>query len=371
MVKKTEIRKEVNEEKKDNFKTRVDSYTTVSKLWEDSYLKLYKPWLESTGELFEKAVELSKDAAPEKYTEFYEEWVKTYQNSFGKFHSIPLPETNKEIFDKLLSSAEESNRIYRSWIEELEENFRKTQEVLKGEPDPAKYKEVYDLWINSYGKIFDDLLTLPFRENIQEIFEKSTGTPEIYSDSLVQISKIWKDSYTRLNGEWIGSIQKLYEKSAEISKGGASPEAYKEFYALWLNTYQETYGKLFDIQSARPSKEIFESFAQSTSIYLNLYKSWISTFEKLSWKAKELSKQTAEPETYRQYHNLWAKTYEKSFDIFFENTPTVGPFKDILEPAKNAAKIYADTFTGGWTKSSPLCNLDINMEKSSKSLTEE
>ncbi|HMB46240.1 MAG TPA: hypothetical protein VKL21_10495, partial [Candidatus Methanoperedens sp.] len=256
--------------------------------------------------------------------EFYEEWVKTYQNSFGKFYSIPAPETNKEILENLLSNAEESNKIYRSWIEELEENSRKTQEVLRGEPDTVKYKEVYDLWIKSYGKIFDQLLTLPFRENIKEIFEKITGTP-----------------------------------AAEMSKGGASPEAYKEFYALWLNAYQETYGKLFDIQSARPSNEIFESFAQSTSTYLNLYKSWISTLEKLSWKAKELSEQTAEPETYKQYYNLWAKTYEKSFDIFFEITPTVGPFKDILEPARNAAKIYADTFTGGWTKSYPGSAISI------------
>jgi hypothetical protein len=356
MVNKTEEIKDVNEEKKGGFKPWVDSYTAVSKLWEDSYLKLYNPWLESTGELFEKAIELSKGAAPEKYKEFYDEWVKTYQNSFGKFYSIPAPESNKEILVKLQASAEESNKIYRSLIAEFEENSRKTQEVLHGDPDPARYKEVYDLWIKSYGKIFDQLLTLPFRENIKEIFEKFTGSPEIYSESFVQISKLWNDSYTRLYGQWIGSIQKLYEKSAEISQGGTSPEAYKEFYAMWLNTYQKIYGKLFDIQSARPSKEIFENFAQSTNIYLNLYKPWIATLEKLSWKAKELSKQTAEPETYKQYYNLWAKTYEKSFDIFFENTPTLGPFKEIMEPAKNAAKIYADTFANGWTKypSSPI-----------------
>ncbi|MBU4077825.1 MAG: hypothetical protein KKI06_14180 [Euryarchaeota archaeon] len=149
MVKKTGERKEVNEEKKENFKTYMDSYTAVSKLWEDSYLMLYKPWLESSGELFEKAVELSKGEALEKYKEFYEEWVKIYKNSPGNFYSIQAPET------------------------------------------------------------------------------------------------------------------------------------------------------------------------------------------------------------YRQYYNLWAKTYEMSFDIFFENTPTVGPFKDIMEPARNAARIYADTFTRGWTKSSP------------------
>ena len=64
MVKKTEQRKDINEEKKDIFKTWADSYTAVSKMWEDSYLKLYKPWVESTGEMFEKAAFISKDAAP-------------------------------------------------------------------------------------------------------------------------------------------------------------------------------------------------------------------------------------------------------------------------------------------------------------------
>lgn len=146
---KTDERKEVNEKKKDIFKTWEESYTAISKIWDDS-IKLYRPLLESTGELFEKSVEISKDATPEKYKEFYNQWVKTYQDSSGKFYQIPTLESNKETFKKLLVSAEESNEIYRSWIAELEENSRVTREALQGEPDPAKYKEVYDLWIKSY-----------------------------------------------------------------------------------------------------------------------------------------------------------------------------------------------------------------------------
>ncbi len=333
------------QEEKDIFKTWADSYMAVSKMWEDSYLKLYKPWFESTEALFEKAFELSKDAAPEKYKEFYGEWMKTSQNSLGKFYKIPTLESNKEIFEKLLSSAEESNKLYRSWIAELEENSRKTKEILQGEPDPVKYKECYDMWIRSYGKIFDELLTLPLRQNIKEIFENYTGVLDIYSETFVQISKLWKDSYAKHYGPWIESISKLYEKSEEISRGYAGPEAYKEFYTLWLNTYQETYGKFFDIKSMRPSKEIFESFVQSNNIYLKIYKSWIATLEKLSQKAKEISNQTANPEVNKEFYNLWAKTYEKAFDSFFENTPTVAPLNGILEPVKNAAKVYADTFT--------------------------
>ena len=134
MVKKSEDRKDVHKEdihteKKDSFKTCEDSYTAVSKMWEDSYSKLYKPWFESTEALFGKAVELSKDANPETYKEFYSEWVKTSQNSFGKFYQIPTLESNKETFEKLLVSAEESSKIYSSWIAELDENSRATHEL--------------------------------------------------------------------------------------------------------------------------------------------------------------------------------------------------------------------------------------------------
>jgi hypothetical protein len=356
MVKKTEEKKDINEENQDLFKTWADSYTAVSKMWEDSYLRLYKPWLGPKRELFEKVVELSKEPTPQKYQEFYEEWMKTFQNVYSNFYQIHTVEYSKETFEKLLASAEDSNKIYKSWIADLEKNSRVAHDLLKGEPDPVKYKEAYDMWLKSYGKVFDDLLTLPFRQNIKEIFEKLKDTPDIYSNTFEQILKIWDDSYAKLYRTWINSMMKLSEKSSEIAKGNASPEAYKEFYTLWQNTYHETYGKLFDSKSMRTSKETFESFVRNTSVDLSLYKSWIAALEKLSQKIKELSEQNADPETYKEFYNLWAKTYQKAFENFFEHTPTVGPFKEIFEPVKNAAKIYADTFTRVskvWVKSNP------------------
>ena len=354
------------EEKNGNiFKIWVENYITVSKIWEDSYLNMYKLWLESTGKLFQKATEISKNAVneeqskllPEKYKEFYDEWLKTYQSNASKFYQTP--KSNKEIFEKFLTGAEESNEIYRSWITELEENSSKTREALLSynvKENPTKYKDIYDMWIKSYGKIFDELLTLPFRSNIKEIFESYTGAPDIYSETLIQISKLWRDSYTKLYVPQFEHMQRLYDKSLEISRGNAGTEDYKEFYDLWMSTYQQNYNKLFDFQSAKPSKEIFDNFVQSTDVYLNLYKSWTSALEKLSLKAKEISKQSADPDAYKEFYSLWAKTYEKAFDSFFENAPTVGPFKQIFEPAKNIAKIYADSFakiSEIWIKSYP------------------
>jgi len=343
MVKKTEERKESSEDRKDIFKTWADSYTAVSKIWEDSYLKLYKPWIESATEMFEKGAEIPKDAAPQKYKEFYDEWVKTYQNTFGDFYPLPSIKSNREALEKLLISAEESNKLYRSWIAGLEEYSKTTREILKGKPDPARYKQVYDLWIKSYEKIFDELLAPPARENIKELFEDYTGIPDFYSETFLQMSKLWKNSYAKLHEPWSESISKLSGKAAEISRGDASPEAYKEFYTLWLDTSKETYGKLYDIRS-QPSKEVSENFVQSANIYLNLYKSWIAALENLSKKAEEISKRTTDPEASREFYNLWVKTYERTFDSFFEDTPGVSPLKDTLEPIRNAAKIHADTF---------------------------
>jgi hypothetical protein len=180
---------------------------------------------------------------------------------------------------------------------------------------------------------------------MKEIFQNITGTPDIYSEAFEQISKIWNDSYTKLYVPYTESILKLSLKSAQLSQGNASPEAFKEFYILWMNTYQEINGRVFDAQSMRPSKEILEYFLQSENVNLNLYKSWIEILEQMSQKAQGLSKEGTDPEKYREFYNLWGKMYGKAFDNFFNNTPSFSPFKEIMEPVKKAAKIYADTFT--------------------------
>lgn len=345
MVNKNDNRKNTKEVEMDIFKTWADSYNAVSKIWEDSYLKLYAPWIASSGEQMEKVMELSKNPTPEKYKEFYDEWIKDCQKRAGKFYNITSMESNKELFEKFIAGTEESYKLYKSMIAELDKNSRATQEILQRTPDPDKYKEVYNMWIRFYGKVFDQLLTLPFRQNIKGIFENLTGTSYINSDTVLQISKLWKDSYDRLYGPYVESLLKLTAKSEEIAKGNASLEAYKEFYIIWMNIYKETYGKLFDIQSARPSREVFESFVKSANDNLKYTRIWIATLEQLSERARELSKQKADPEAYKEFYNLWAKTYEQAFDEFFKTLPEVSPFTEVMEPVKNAAKIYTDTFS--------------------------
>lgn len=339
-----------NKENSENiFNIWIGNYIAISKIWEESYIKLYRPWLESTSILFEKAIEVSGTNSPEKYREFYDEWEKTFQGKLQKSVKIPDLETNKRALEKLLKNAERSSEMSKLWTSEIEENSKKTREILEGDPDPIKYKEIYDLWIKSYAKIFDDLLTLPFREDIRDMFENYTGVPDTYSDTFVKISRLYNDSYIKLYGTWTDALVDLSKKSEDISRGNIGPDAYKEFYSCWINLYQQTYGKFLDIQLVQKRKDgtdgteqlnaVFQNFIQSTTNCANLYKSWINMLNKLSEKSAELSRNmyktpdkfnTSDGDIYNEICALWIRIYQKAFDNIMDNVPMVTPFKDIF-----------------------------------------
>jgi hypothetical protein len=214
---------------------------------------------------------------------------------------------------------EDRKRIEQPIPEDQEKRYREEQERFKQENQRAEYYRLKQETVR------------PGQEH-QERFEPK--------------------KQMRVEGEenpWLESTEALFGKAFELSN--ASPETFKEFHTLWMNTYQEAFGRLFDIQSMRPSKEVLKYFVQGENINLNLYKSWIGTLEKLSQKAKELSEQSAYPETNKEFCNPWAKMYGKAFDNFFKNTPTFNMF---MGPVQNAAKIYTDTFNSMsniWIKS--------------------
>ncbi len=355
MVKKEKSKDKTDfgKQSKDVFNVWADNYTGMLKMYGDSQMKLYKPWIESMGDLSEKAFSLSSESVPEKYKEFFDEWIKTYQSTFGKFYPLPNIGSGKEALESLISDAEESNRLYKSWIAELERNSKKSQETLIDEPSATKYKECYDMWMASYEKMFNDFLSLQSMKRVNGNVEEFTGISDIYSETCRQFIKMQKNSYSKLYAPWIESMLSLSEKAGDILRGNAGPEDYKGFFTLWTKTYQDNCSKLGNEQFMKPSTETLENFIQSVNIYLNMYRSWISALERMSEKCKELSKHTTDPEAYQEFCDLWIKMYDRAFDSFFEDMPMVGPMKETMEPVKIAAKTYADAYVKMarmWTK---------------------
>jgi hypothetical protein len=348
-----EMRRE-GEEKRDISQAVSGSYAAVSRMLEDSFTNLQKPWIDSTVELFNKAAELSRNATPENYKAFYDEWMKTYQNTFGKFYPGMTRQLDKETLEKLKESAEESKTLFQSWISMLDENSRKTQELLQGTPDAGKYRELYNMWTRTYGKIFQDFMEMPTKGSTRAVFETYGGMPNIYFRNFAQMAKLWNDSYMNQFRPWVDSMLSFSDKMAELSRSEAKPEAYREFYNLWIDTYRNTYGRLFNIESVRSaSKEMADSFVKIMEVNLNIYNSWISALEKISQKTKDISKQAARPEAYKEPYNAWVNMYERAFDNFFTYVPVMSPIKPMMEPVKNAARAYTDMFTsmsGMWMR---------------------
>lgn len=320
----------------------VNNSNEFLKMWGDSNLKLYKPWIEFIGEKSSKINDMTMNASPIKYKEFYEDWLKTYRGTYGKIYPGDIS-SPKESLEGFIKCADESNRLYMSWIEEFGENSKKTSEVLNNGLDPVKYRDCFEGWINTYEKIFDDLNEHPAIKYQRDVFGNYTGMPDLYSDSFAKIAKQIKEIYTKLYVPSDDSISKFSDEMAKISKGQANPETYKEFYDLWINTYKESFSQIFDPQTMRPSKEVLDSLKESTEISITLLKSWIDALEEMSKKMDEQSKLLSDPDSFKEFYNLWIKMYEKTSEDIFEGVPIVSPLKEMMEPVKSACKIYSTT----------------------------
>jgi hypothetical protein len=332
------------EERKDAFRMWTESYSAMSKVWQESYANLYNPWIESTGKLFDKASELSKQTSPEKYKEFYEELVKTQQNTLGKLYPMPKAMTDRKTLEKLVTGAQESTNLMKSWSAELEENSKKTQKMLLGSAGPEDYKSSYEMWIKSYEKMFDEFLEMMTSKNTKDAFESYMGMPNIYLTNLAEAARMWRASYRDLYTPWAESTFELSEKFSELSKGNASPEKYREFYDHWMNTYKETFAKMFTADMTKPSKEMVENMLRGMNNSTEMYNSWLTVLEKMTEKMRALLTNATEPESYREFYGLWFDTYEKAFKDFFELMPVVEPMKVLLDPLKKAARVQADTY---------------------------
>jgi len=342
MAKRSEENKETTEGMKNIINTWTNESNGFLRVWGESNVKLYKPWMDFVGEESVRITDLSMNATPNKYKVFFDDWMKTYKNSFGKVYPVPMS-SPKEALEDLIQCANDSNKVYMSWIEEFEENSKKTSEVLNNGMDPAKYRDCYESWLKTYEKISNDLGDNPSIRYQKEIFSNYTGIPDFGSGSFSKMAKQMQELYVKLYIPSQDSMVKISQDLAEMAKGEAKPETYNEFYDLWMNTYKETFSRMFDPQTMKPSKEILDSLKESTQISIDMFKSWTEVLEKMSEKMQDQSKLMNDPEAFKEFYYLCIKMYEKSSEDIFEGFPLVSPLKEMMEPVKSACKIYANT----------------------------
>jgi hypothetical protein len=211
MAKKIEENNATTEGMQNFIHTWTSESNEFLKMWGESNIKLYQPWIDFVGEESTMMTDMSMNATPKKYQEFYDNWMKTYRNSFGKVYPVPAT-SPKEALEEIIKCANDSNKVYMSWVEEFEENSKKTSEVLNNGNDPAKYRDCYESWIKTYEKVSEDIIDNPAIRYQKEIFSNYTGIPDFDSGSFSKtnggiICKIVY-SFARFNGEDLPGYQK-------------------------------------------------------------------------------------------------------------------------------------------------------------------
>ncbi|MCS4541537.1 MAG: hypothetical protein HY929_04335 [Euryarchaeota archaeon] len=147
------------------------------------------------------------------------------------------------------------------------------------------------------------------------------------------------------------------KKMAEITRGAASPEAYKEFYNLWTKTYEETFGKFLGMTLLGPAKEITEKFFKGFEVFTKFYKAWMNFYFKFyrPWTeamgkmrdvTSKMMKGEITIESYKESYNAWISTYEETFDKFLRSDEFASDFGAFINSFLDFRKYYEDVSQG-------------------------
>ena len=171
------------------------------------------------------------------------------EETLGRFTKYPmLMGPARETSEKILKNMKASLKFYGSWANfylkfqapwamAMEEIYKETAEMMKGEVSPGDYKAFYTLWMKTYEKTFDKFLRseefssdlgafvsdfTDFKKNYEDILEDHLKKMSIPTKS--DLEAAFKDIYTLK--------KKVRELSTDLKKANEEIASLKKVEAL-------------------------------------------------------------------------------------------------------------------------------------------
>jgi len=229
---------------------------------------------------------LNNGMDPAKYRDCYQSWLKTYEKVSNDMNDNPAIRYQKEIFSNYTGIPDFGSGSFSKMTKQMQELYVKlyipsedsmvkiSQDLVKmskGEAKPETYKEFYDMWMNTY------------KETFSRMFDPQTMKPsKEMMDSLKESMQI----NLNLFKSWTGVLEKMSEKMHDQSKLMNDPEAFKEFYNLWIKMYEKSLEDIFEgIPLASPLKEMMEPLKSACKICaqtsIKISKMWMDSFTRM------------------------------------------------------------------------------------------
>ena len=175
-------------------------------------------------------------SSSENTQEFFNLWLKLYEDTFGKLVSMPTLGPTREKSEKLMKGFSTFVNLYTTWME-LNINFQnvfmeamrqvneKTIAKMDKENSPDKYRDFYRIWIETYSDTFKEFMKsdhftsdngklmsyfMDFQKYSKDIFEENYLKP-MNLPTKTEIDDINKELYSlkKIVKELTKSIFKL------------------------------------------------------------------------------------------------------------------------------------------------------------------
>lgn len=104
----------------------------------------------------------------ESTREFFDTWVKIYEATVGRMTEIPAMGPAREKSENVMKGLPIFFNLYTTWIETIADYQNISMEAMRrmgektgkmeGEITQERYKELYNIWIESYSDTFKEFL---------------------------------------------------------------------------------------------------------------------------------------------------------------------------------------------------------------------
>ena len=152
---------------------------------------------------------------------FFDQWIKIYETTYGGLFKIPAIGPTREKQEKMMKSFPSYVNLYTAWIESninyqivlteaMIKTYEKTINSTKGDLKPENCKEFYNIWIDTYSETFKEFLKtghsasdmgkfmssfIDFQKRNKEMFEENYLKP-MNLPTKTDIDGINKELYT-------------------------------------------------------------------------------------------------------------------------------------------------------------------------------
>ncbi|SNQ60811.1 poly(R)-hydroxyalkanoic acid synthase subunit PhaE [Candidatus Methanoperedens nitratireducens] len=167
--------------------------------------------------------------------EFFKAWLNIYEATLGRLVEMPAIGPSRERYDKMMTGVSNFANFYTGWmelnfdfqkvfVESMKKMHEKIETEMQGEISPDKYKQLYNIWIDTYSSTFKEFMSsghfssemgkfmsyfLEFQQYNREMLEENY---------LKQMNLPTKTDIDEINEELFALRKKTKELASQIDK---------------------------------------------------------------------------------------------------------------------------------------------------------